>query len=178
MSTTDRFESKWVKPKEGRTLIVGSRLFSQREDRRKRYPYAIGVDMQEGEGVDVVLDMEEFIPEWMGTFAHIEVLSVLEHSRRPWLMAANIENLLEPDGTLYVSVPLVWRLHGYPTDNWRISPQGLRNLFEGIEWSAIRIATDDELWPETQKKIPSVTIDNMPYIQRAETVGFGVKRGL
>lgn len=176
MNATQRFERDWVKPKEGRTLIVGSRLFSEREDRRKRYRDSIGVDMQDGDGVDVVLDMETQPPDWLGKFAHIEVLSVIEHSRRPWLMAVNIEGLLEPEGTIYVSVPLVWRLHGYPVDNYRVAPSGLRALFEGIDWDAINIASEGELWPEDLKKIPSLTNRGATYLLRTETVAFGRKR--
>ena len=45
------FERLHVAPTAGRTLIVGSKLFSEREDRRKRYPDVLGVDMQAGDGV-------------------------------------------------------------------------------------------------------------------------------
>lgn len=173
MNPIEQFERKFFRPKEGRTLVVGSRLFSHRTDRRSLYREAIGIDMEAGEGVDVVLDLEEEIPAWLGTFAHIDVLSTLEHSRRPWLMAANLERLLEQAGTIYVTVPWVWRLHNYPGDYWRINPAGLRQLFIGIEWLGIRIATDDRLWPEDQKKIPSVMSGGVPYIQRSETVAFG-----
>jgi hypothetical protein len=176
LNATQRFERDWVKPKEGRTLIVGSRLFSQRDDRRKRYADAIGIDMEDGDGVDIVLDMEEQPPEWLGKFAHIECLSVIEHSRRPWLMAVNLEELLEPDGTIYVSVPFVWRLHQYPVDNWRISPNGLRVLFKGIKWDAIRIASDRKLMPEDVKKVPSIESRDGTYLLRCETLGFGRKR--
>lgn len=176
MSPLERFESKFVKPKEGRTLVVGSRLFSHREDRRKRYADAVGIDMEPGAGVDVVLDLEEPTPEWLGTFAHIDLLSTLEHSRRPWLMAANLEKLLEPDGTIYVTVPWVWRLHSYPSDYWRMNPGAVRHLFSEIEWSAMRIATDTDLWPEDQKKIPAVMQGDVPFIQRAETCAFGRRR--
>lgn len=175
MSATTAFEKEFVRPKNGRTLIVGSRLFSSREDRRKRYADSTGVDMDPGKGVDVVLDMEEPAPEWLGKFAHIECLSVLEHSRRPWLMAANLESLLEEGGTMFISVPLAWRIHKYSGDYWRILPDGLRALFAGTEWHAIGIATDNELFPEDLKKIPSVTKGDVPYIQRCETLGFGSK---
>jgi hypothetical protein len=85
--------------------------------------------------------------------------------------------LLEPDGTIYVSVPLIWRLHHYPADNYRVTPSGLRALFEGIEWDAINIASDDELWPEDLKKIPSKeTKQGNTYLLRTETLGFGRKR--
>lgn len=176
MNATQKFEKYHVHPLQGRTLIVGSRVFSEKEDRRGRYKDAVGIDMEAGEGVDVVLDMEEAPPHWLGTFAHIEVLSVIEHSRRPWLMAVNLESLLEIGGTLYASVPLVWRLHNYPADNYRVSPSGLRALFEGIDWEAMSIATDTELLGEDPKRIPFKVVNDRPFFQRCETLGFGRKR--
>lgn len=173
MTPTQRFERRFFRPKKGRTLVVGSRIFSNREDRRRLYADAIGADMEPGKGVDVVLDLEEDIPEWLGTFDHIDCLSTLEHSRRPWLMAANLERLLRPDGTIYVTVPWVWRLHNYPGDYYRFNPAGLRNLFSLIEWGTICLASDNDLWPEDLKKVPAVTIKNIPYLQRCETCAFG-----
>jgi hypothetical protein len=75
-----------------------------------------------------------------------------------------------------VSVPFVWRLHQYPVDNWRISPNGLRVLFKGIKWDAIRIASDRKLMPEDVKKVPSIESRDGTYLLRCETPGFGRKR--
>lgn len=173
--TVARFEEKFVKPRDGRTLIVGSKLYSQREDRRKRYADAVGLDMEPGDGVDVVLDLEEKPPSWLGKFSHIECLSTIEHCNRPWLLASHTEDLLLPGGTIYVSIPLVWRLHSYPQDNWRVTPSGLRNLFPHVTWDAVNIASDYDLWPEDLKKIPSVTDKGQRYFLRCETLGFGRK---
>lgn len=120
--------------RKGRTLIVGSHVYEGREDDRARYKNAVGVDMIPGPGVDVVHDMEEPLPAGLGTFAHIECFSVLEHSRRPWLLAANIERLLESGGTLWVTVPWMWRRHGYPSDYFRFTTEGIKAIFHGIQW--------------------------------------------
>lgn len=120
--------------RKGRTLIVGSHVYEGREDDRARYKHAVGVDMIPGPGVDVVHDMEEPLPAGLGTFAHAECFSVLEHSRRPWLLAANIERLLESGGTLWVTVPWMWRRHGYPSDYFRFTTEGIKAIFPGIQW--------------------------------------------
>jgi hypothetical protein len=172
-SAFDRFEAEHVFPKEGRTLIVGSRLYMEKEDRRMRYGDALGVDMQDGPGVDRVLDLEEPLPDDLGQFAHVECISVLEHSRRPWLMAANIERLLEDGGTLHVVAPFVWRPHGYPGDYYRYTVDGLRALFEGVEFMALMYA-NSALTPKN--KIPKRTAGGYIYMQRTEACGFGVKR--
>jgi hypothetical protein len=36
--------------------------------------------------------------------------------------------VLKPGGTLILTVPSVYPVHGYPADNWRFVPDGLRHL--------------------------------------------------
>lgn len=174
MTPTEKFEAKYRKPKEGRTLIVGSRVYATREDRRKLYPDAIGVDMLEGPGVDIVANLEEPV-EWLPggmLFDHIECISVLEHSRRPWLLAANIERLMAPGATLHLSVPFVWRPHFYPGDFFRYTVAGVESLFPTIKWDALRYASQDALWKDDAKQ-PRQMIGRAVYFPRCEVLGFG-----
>ncbi len=172
VSSLERFEAEHVRPNEGRTLIVGSKLYKGKEDRRLRYADAVGVDMLEGDGVDVVADLEEALPDGIGQFAHIECMSVLEHSRRPWLLAANLESLLEPGGTMFVSVPFCWRVHAYPSDYWRMTPEAIRSLFPAIQWEALKFASDKL---RDGPSLKSAEIAGHPYMARTETAGFGRK---
>lgn len=162
------FERRYVRPRAGRTLIVGSHLFGDRPDRRALYPDCLGVDMQDGPGVDQVADLEE--PQDLGTFAHIDCLSVLEHSRRPWLLAANMERMLDPGGTLYVAVPFVWRVHGYPSDYWRFTADGVRALFPGIAWSRLLYAG-----LQLAKRVPVRKNGEYPHFPRTMVCAFGTK---
>jgi hypothetical protein len=173
VSSLDHFERRYVAPKVGRTLIVGSRVYGSKEDRRLRHADALGVDMLEGPGVDQVVDLEEPLPPGLGQFAHVECMSVLEHSRRPWLLAGNLERLMEPGATIFVSVPFVWRVHAYPSDYWRLTPEGVRSIFPGIEWQALMLASDDL---RKGVRLPAARVGGHPFLARAETVGFGVKR--
>jgi hypothetical protein len=166
---TDDFEEAHVRPKPGRVLIVGSRVYQNKPDRRKLHADCVGVDMQAGEGVDRVADLEH---EDVGQFAHIECMSVLEHVRRPWLMAANLERMLVPEGTIYVTVPFVWRVHGYPDDYWRFTASGVRQLFPSIKWTAEayshRRLTDAD-------NITWVKHEDWPHCARTEVCMFGRK---
>jgi SAM-dependent methyltransferase len=175
LKPVEQFERRFLRPAKGRTLIVGSKIFSQREDRRQLYPNAVGVDLCDGEGVDAVADCETDALLRLGKFRHVECLSVLEHARRPWLIAANIERVLEPGGSVYISVPAIWRRHDYGGDRWRILPDAVRDLFPAIEWKAINIATERELMPENFKKLPSQVVDGQTFIARCETFAFGYK---
>lgn len=172
ISSLDEFERDYVKPAPGPALIVGSKIYRDKPDRRKLHRDAIGVDMLEGEGVDFVVDLEEPLPIWLTgrNFAHIECMSVLEHSRRPWLLAANLERMLEPGGTIFVSVPFCWRIHAYPDDFYRFTPAGIRAIFPGIEWRDLMLAADELT---RGRRLPATKVDGHPYMARTETVGFG-----
>lgn len=173
------FEEQFVKPKPGRTLIVGSKVYPGREDRRKKHANAIGVDMLKGEGVDVVMNMEnrDAISDLLmdhGTFDHIECVSVLEHSRKPWLIAQNMEVVLRPKGTLYVTVPFIWREHAYPNDYWRFTREGLLSLFPYITWKATAYMHSKL---QFEGKLPATKVKGYPFFARTQVCAFGYKEG-
>lgn len=168
------FERLHVHPAAGRTLIVGSKIFSEREDRRLRYPQVLGVDIQAGDGVDRVLDLEEPLPDDIGRFHHIECMSVLEHSKRPWKMAANLERVLKPGGTLLVTAPFVWRVHGYPNDYWRFTKDGVRALFSHISWVRMAYAHETLKYNDYVPQLDKAG-GGHPYLARTEVLAFGRK---
>jgi hypothetical protein len=86
-------------------------------------------------------------------------------------MAANIERLMAPGATLFVSVPFCWRVHGYPSDYWRMTPDGLLALFSTVDWRHRMIAAD-QLYEGP--KFGTTKVDEHPYLARAETCGFAV----
>lgn len=171
-SAAEKFLRRFVRPAKGRTLIVGSMIESGKADRRLAFPEALGVDMRDGPGVDRVVNLEEQLPADLGTFAHVECWSVLEHSRRPWLLAANIERLLVPGGTLHLTVPFIWRYHDYPGDLWRFTHEGVLELFPGIDWKHLMYASS-ELRPDHY--VRALKTLKHPYLPRCEIVGFGVR---
>lgn len=166
-AVTDEFQDLYVRPAKGVVLVVGSKVFAGRTDRRKLFKSALGLDMQSGEGVDIVHDLE--VP-LAGQYAHIDCVSILEHCKRPWLVAENIENLLVPGGTLFVSVPFVWRFHGYPSDYFRFTLEGMQSLFPRIEWVKTAYATDKlrgDPFLKTDKD------GGYPMLPKSEVLGFG-----
>lgn len=180
MTPLEQFYAEFRKPREGLALIVGSKVYPGREDRRKLYPEAWGIDMLPGEGVDEVRNLEEPLGnsmdgEWPGPFDHVECRSVLEHSRRPWLLAANIERLMLPGATLDLAVPFVWRVHAYPSDYWRFTIEAVRELFPNIEWQALRYATQTRLY-EAGEKTERLRSRGPVYLARSEVLGWGVRR--
>lgn len=172
LSPVEDFAAQHVSPKQGRTLIAGSFIADGKVDRGAAYQDVLGVDMRPGPGVDLVLNLEDDLPADIGQFAHVECLSVLEHSQRPWMLAANLERLLEPGGTIHLSAPFVWRFHDYPSDFFRYTAEGVRSLFPGITWHALAYASNKLRQDHFLK---SVEIAGHPYMPRCEVIGFGEK---
>ncbi len=121
----------------GPYLEVGSKDYGSTADLRpllgdsRQYTR---VDIQPGPGVDLVLDLTapfEQIDTALGgaRFGTIFCLSVLEHCRQPFAMAENLTRLLAPGGRVCLSVPFAWKFHGYPSDYWRFTQEGVRLLF-------------------------------------------------
>jgi len=136
---------------QGPILEIGSRDYGSTVNLRQLFPDEdyIGIDMQSGKGVDRVLDLtlpfEAVDAALEGRrFGAVICLSVLEHCAQPFHMAANITRLLRPGGCLYVSVPFSWKFHGYPSDYWRFTHEGVRKLFPDIVFDlpACRTSTD------------------------------------
>ena len=123
---------------DGPILEVGSKEYGSTSSFRGFYAASeyVGIDMAEGQGVDHVVDLTQGLgPLPEASFALAICCSVLEHTPKPWVFAANLTRLVRPGGHLYISVPWVWRYHPYPDDYFRFSPQGVRSLFEEFTWA-------------------------------------------
>lgn len=174
-SAVEQFERQHVVPKHGRTLVAGSRVYPGRTDRRLLYEgRAVGWDALAGEGVDLVVDLEQPMLDECAEFDHIDCLSVLEHTKRPWLVAANLERLMLPNATLFITVPFIWREHAYPSDYWRFTIAGLCSLFRRVEWSQVLYA--HTALTKEGEKISGTKVKEFPFFARTETCAFGVHR--
>lgn len=125
----------------GPILEVGSHDYGSTCDFRGMHPGVpyVGVDMNPGKGVDVVVDLS-------GDFADIDArlsgqrfntvicFSVLEHCAQPFRMAENITRLTAPGGWLIVGVPFSFQVHAYPNDYWRFTDDGIRVLFPAFQF--------------------------------------------
>lgn len=135
---------KYLPKVTGPVLEIGSKDYGSTASYRAFYTVNeyIGVDLAEGKNVDLVLDLtKETGPLRPNHFSLGICCSVLEHVRKPWLMAENISSLIKPSGTIYISVPWVWRFHAYPDDYYRFSHRGVAELFPEFKWSSMHYST-------------------------------------
>lgn len=131
----------------GRILEVGSKDYGSTIPFRQELTWDeyVGLDMSEGKGVDVVGDLEEGLCGLApSSFDFIICCSVLEHTKRPWVVAQNLTSLLAPGGRLYTASPWVWRYHPYPDDYWRISFTGLQLIFPDLKFDQMVYSTSQE----------------------------------
>jgi len=137
-------------------LEVGSKNYGTTQDLRALFASRgkyVGIDREAGEGVDVILDLTHSFDDVDAAlqgerFGTIFCLSVLEHCEQPFRMAANLTSLLKPGGRIYISVPFAWKFHGYPSDYWRFTHEGVKKLFPELAFPAqlgvaARPSTDD-----------------------------------
>jgi len=127
-------------------LEVGSRDYGNtKPDFRALFPGAhwVGLDMSPGEGVDVIADLTgDFagIDAALGgaRFATVICFSVLEHCRNPFKMCEAITRLMHDGACAFISVPFSWQVHAYPSDYWRFTAEGVKELFPQLEFDAGR----------------------------------------
>ena len=136
------FVRQYARDLKGPYLEVGSKNYGNTQDLRsifRKEGRYIGVDMDHGAGVDIVLDLTEDFDVierklGKGQFGTIFCLSVLEHCEQPFKMAENLCRLLRPGGKICISVPFAWKFHGYPSDYWRFTHEGVKKLFPKLEF--------------------------------------------
>lgn len=94
-------------------------------------------DIEAGNGVDIVGDLQTLWQRCTRRFDGIFCQSVLEHIERPWTAIHSMSQLLRRGGLLYIGTHQTFPLHGYPKDYFRFSTDAL-----------IVMATDSGLTPE------------------------------
>jgi hypothetical protein len=136
---------KYAHKVDGAVLEVGSKNYGSTSSFRHVYRdnEYVGVDMSEGEGVDKVLDLTSGTGDLAKShFALVVCCSVLEHVKKPWVMAENLVSLMKDGGQLFMSVPWVWRYHAYPDDYFRFSWRGIEELFPQLVWRDKQFSTN------------------------------------
>ena len=125
----------------GAILEIGSKDYGSTPDFRSVFPDYdyVGIDIEKGKGVDVVLDLTNdfnIVSQKLGgrKFNTVICFSVLEHCKNPFKMCDNISKLLNNNGILFISAPFSWGIHGYPSDYWRFTPDGIKVLLPELDF--------------------------------------------
>lgn len=123
----------------GVILEVGSRYIngsSKRTFVHTEYDQYIGIDIQPGRHVDIVMNGHDLAEVWkVPTFDVVICMNTLEHDNKFWLTIEAINKVIKKGGYLFLSVPgFNVRPHDYPSDYWRMNEKAVREvLMEGYE---------------------------------------------
>jgi len=153
------FIQKYAGQLNGPYLEVGSKDYGSTQDLRPLFAGRgkyVGFDAEDGPGVDMVLDLTEDFDKidakFRGQrFGAIICLSVLEHCENPFKMADNMTLLLQEKGQICISVLFSCKIHAYPSDYWRFTPEGVRCLFPKIEFDLEQVRAVTSKKGEFQK---------------------------
>lgn len=103
----------------------------------------VGVDLEAGPGVDVVLEDVYRLPFEDRSVDLVLSGQMLEHSGQFWRVFNEMSRILKPGGLAFVIAPSAGPVHRYPVDCYRFYPDSYQALGE---WSALRLIqswTDD-----------------------------------
>jgi hypothetical protein len=93
----------------------------------------VGTDLREGPGVDRIEDLRglSFGDEEVGTAL---CLDTLEHCADPLAAGRELRRVVSrTHGTVLISSVMLMPIHGYPSDYWRFTPEGLRLILDGFD---------------------------------------------
>ena len=89
----------------------------------------VGCDMRPGPGVDRVEDVTAIsLPD--GSAGTVLCIETFEHVFAVSRAFDEVFRLLKPGGIFVITSPLNFRIHGYPDDYWRMTPNCLRRQLE------------------------------------------------
>jgi SAM-dependent methyltransferase len=105
------------------------------------HPALITVDLVPGPAIDVCASAER-LPFPDGTFDVVVSQELLEHVRDPFRAMQEMRRVLKEGGVVYCQVPFIIGYHPGPTDFWRFTRQGIRELVEraGLECHQVTTA--------------------------------------
>jgi SAM-dependent methyltransferase len=105
-------------------------------------PYT-GLDLVDGDGVDVVGDIMDGVK---GSYRTVVCLETLEHVERPSVALSAMHAALQPGGLFVGSWVTCWSIHHEP-DYWRVTPQGFAFLLNDAGFVEIDTRTGGQ--PDT-----------------------------
>lgn len=91
-----------------------------------------GLDIKEGENVDVVSINQYRYPFDDNSFDVVISGSVIEHVQDTHAFIREAARVMKKDGIMCIIAPWAYPEHKYPVDCWRIMPDGMRFLIEKI----------------------------------------------
>ena len=119
----------------------------------------LGVDMEPGQNVDIVLADPYYWKEIAADSVDVVVSGqAFEHIEWFWLTMLQIQRVLKPGGLCCIIAPAAGQEHRYPVDCWRFYPDGLTALARfarmevrsvSTQWQSLGYADGSDEWKDS-----------------------------
>lgn len=96
--------------------------------------------------INVWADLERGIPLNQDCCHWACAFQVLEHLKEPGAFLAECFRILQPKGSLVISVPFLWHEHEAPHDYFRYTQYGLRYIIEKAGFEVVSIEAETGFW--------------------------------
>lgn len=95
----------------------------------------IGVDIEEGSGVDIVCGVEDLIDKFGRESFDIVISTELFEHVKDWQAGiSNLKNICKPEGIILITTRSHgFKYHSYPYDFWRYEIDDMKNIFSDFE---------------------------------------------
>jgi len=139
---------KYIRDNKGKIkepiLIVGSKeyefdtynFFLELND--LGYTDITGIDIQGGNGVDIIMDIcesnNQVFNKFAGFFQTVICMQVLYSVKNPFIASQNIEKLISDNGILIFSDVFSHKIHRIPSDYWRFTYDAHKVLFPNLQF--------------------------------------------
>ena len=123
----------------GSLIVVGQECITMRSPIEKMGYEFIGIDMHDGNGVDIVMDAKQTAFN-NNTFGTIICLDTLEHVDWPRDLVRESYRILKPGGYFFLATVMDFPIHGYPNDYWRFTPECLKMLLKDAGYKVVETA--------------------------------------
>jgi SAM-dependent methyltransferase len=106
----------------------------------------VGVDLEPGPGVDVVLSDVYQLPFADHSVDFVLSGQMLEHCGQFWRVFTEISRILKPEGLAFIIAPSAGPVHRYPVDCYRFYPDSFQAI---AHWAGLRLvhSWNDERGP-------------------------------
>ena len=155
-------------------------------------PY-LGCDMRPGLGVDRVEDVTDIKME-DGSVGTVLCIETFEHVFQVWRAFDEVYRVLKPGGIFIITSPLNFRIHAYPDDYWRMTPNCLRRMmspyaakatgyqgYDKFPHSVMGLGVKGPLPDQVNRRLTSLVNGYHDWLRETETglpVGEKLRRGL
>jgi SAM-dependent methyltransferase len=124
-----KFFSRYATTSSASILEVGSyNVNGTLKDFQPKGSKWVGVDIESGPGVDLVIEDTAALPFEDSSFDYVVASSVFEHDPTFWSTFSEMVRVLKYGGSIYINAPSNGMVHRYPIDVFRFYPDAGKAL--------------------------------------------------